>query len=87
MKKVLYIGLSVLLCVGAVGGGFALAKQVNAKPLEDNIVNAPADCVTRYWEEQLNGGEETSEVWRLCDNVSKLSAGDQIVIAVQSKAR
>ena len=34
----------------------------------------------------MNGGEETSEVWRLCDNVSKLSAGDQIVIAVQSKA-
>lgn len=79
MKKILTIVLCVLLAIGAIGGSFVLAKHIDGK-----ISSAqPNDSSTETPDD--SGTNETVSAWELCTDISQLSVGDQIVIAVQSE--
>ena len=92
MKKIITIVLCVLLCIGAMGGTFALAKKLDSKPtVEQSENHGNGNSST----EDTGGTDETDEtpsppetvaVWRLCTSVDDLSVGDQIVITSQSGA-
>jgi hypothetical protein len=77
MKKILTIILCALLCIGAVGGSFALAKHIDGKAPEKQSQNSSPTS-----DEE---SEETVSTWQLCTNVTELAVGDQIVIVVQSE--
>ena len=77
MKKILTIILCALLCIGAVGGSFALAKHIDGKTPDKQSQNS---CPTSDEE-----SEETVSTWQLCTDVTELAVGDQIVIVVQSE--
>lgn len=81
MKKIVTIILCVLLCIGAMGGTFALAKHIDGK----TSIEQSDDSAL---EEDLGEGNgetpETVSVWELCTDASDLSVGDQIIIGVQS---
>ena len=77
MKKILTIILCALLCIGAVGGSFALAKHIDGKtPDKQSQNSSPTDD---------DDGTETVSTWQLCTDVTELAVGDQIVIVVQSE--
>lgn len=80
MKKVLTIILCALLCIGALGGSFALAKHIDGeKSVEQSQDNSSTT-------DNESGDEtETVNVWRICGDASELAVGDQIVIVVQSE--
>ena len=90
MKKIITIVLCALLCIGAMGGTFALAKKLDGKPsVEQSKNNGNGNSST----EDTGGTDETDEtppideavaVWRLCTSVGDLSVGDKIVITSQS---
>lgn len=73
MKKFLTIFLCVLLCIGAIGGTFALAKHIDDK----SSTKKPSDKDSTQ--------TEAVKEWRICGDASELQAGDQIVIVVQSE--
>lgn len=77
MKKILTIILCVLLCIGAIGGSFALAKHIDGKAPEKQSQNSSPTS-----DEE---SEETVSTWQLCTDVTELAVGDQIVIVVQSE--
>ena len=77
MKKILTIILCALLCVGAIGGSFALAKHIDGKtPDKQSQNSSPTSDDDRT---------ETVSTWQLCTDVTELAVGDQIVIVVQSE--
>lgn len=89
MKKIITIVLCVLLCIGAVGGTFALAKKLDANPtLEQPNDSSMQEKPSKDEDNSSSGGEnaeaETVSVWKLCTSVDELAVGDQIVITAQS---
>lgn len=79
MKKILTIVLCVLLAIGAIGGSFVLAKHIDGKISSEQ----PNDSSNENSDD--SGTPETISSWELCTDISQLSVGDQIVIAVQSE--
>ena len=77
MKKILTIILCALLCIGAIGGSFALAKHIDGKTPDKQSQNSSPTS-----DEE---SEETVSMWQLCTDVTELAVGDQIVIVVQSE--
>ena len=77
MKKILTIILCALLCVGAIGGSFALAKHIDGKTPDKQSQNSSHTSD--------DDGTETVSTWQLCTDVTELAVGDQIVIVVQSE--
>ena len=78
MKKILTIILCALLCIGAVGGSFALAKHIDGKtPDKQSQNSSPTDDSEK--------DSQTVSTWQLCTDVTELAVGDQIVIVVQSE--
>lgn len=77
MKKILTIILCALLCIGAVGGSFALAKHIDGKTPDKQSQNSSPTSD--------DDGTETVSTWQLCTSVTELAVGDQIVIVVQSE--
>ena len=77
MKKILTIILCALLCIGAIGGSFALAKHIDGKAPEKQSQNS-----SPMSDEE---SEEAVSTWQLCTDVTELAVGDQIVIVVQSE--
>lgn len=91
MRKIVTIILCVLLCVGAVGGTFALAKKLDANISIEQPNGSSTQAKPSVEEESTSKppGEEDSEpetvkVWRLCKTESDLAVGDKIVIVAQS---
>lgn len=80
MKKILTIILCALLCIGAIGGSFALAKHIDGKTPEKQSQNSSPTS-----DEESDDGAETVSTWQLCTDVTELAVGDQIVIVVQSE--
>lgn len=80
MKKILTIILCALLCIGAVGGSFALAKHIDGIVPEKQSQNSSPTS-----DEKSDDGAETVSTWQLCTDVTELAVGDQIVIVVQSE--
>ena len=83
MKKILTIVLSVLLCIGAIGGSFALAKHLDENPstsVEDSSTQENNDGSN----DTNNSATELVEVWELCTDESDLAVGDKIIIASKS---
>ncbi len=100
MKKILTIILSILLCVGAVGGSYVLFKHL----ADDKKVETPADDSSNGEQEtpsednsssgnKPSGGEADDsvneptmiKVWQLCTENAEFNVGDQIVITSQSE--
>lgn len=83
MKKIITIIVSVLLCIGAIGGSFALAKHLDENPptsVENNSSKDEAD----------DTNEPTSKlvkVWEICTDEVDLAVGDQIVLVASSNER
>ena len=77
MKKILTIILCALLCIGAIGGSFALAKHIDGKTPDKQSQNSSPTSD--------DDGTETVSTWQLCTDVTELAVGDQIVIVVQSE--
>ena len=77
MKKILTIILCALLCIGAVGGSFALAKHIDGKTPDKQSQNSSHTSD--------DDGTATVSTWQLCTDVTELAVGDQIVIVVQSE--
>ena len=79
MKKVLTIIVSILLCIGAVGGSFALAKHIDGKN-HDEQPQTSSPTSDGESDEQA----ETVATWELCTDVSQLAVGDKIVIVAKT---
>lgn len=79
MKRILTIIFSVLLCIGAVGGSFALAKHLDG----EKQVEQPQDSSPTSDGEQ-NIPTETVAGWRICTDASDLAVGDKIIIAAKT---
>lgn len=77
MKKILTIILCALLCIGAIGGSFALAKHIDGKTPDKQSQNSSLTSD--------DDGTETVSTWQLCTDITELAVGDQIVIVVQSE--
>ena len=82
MKKILTIIFSVLLCVGAVGGSFALAKHLdgekNVEQPEQSQDSSPTDDNVK------DSQTETVGAWQICTDVSQLEVGDKIIIVAKT---
>ena len=83
MKKIITIIVSVLLCIGAIGGSFALAKHLDENPptsVENNSSKDEAD--------DTNESEtKIVKVWEICTDEADLAVGDQIVLVASSNER
>lgn len=77
MRKILTIILCALLCIGAIGGSFALAKHIDGKTPDKQSQNSSPTSD--------DDGTATVSTWQLCTDVTELAAGNQIVIVVQSE--
>ena len=77
MRKILTIILCALLCIGAIGGSFALAKHIDGKTPDKQSQNSSHTSD--------DDGTATVSTWQLCTDVTELAVGDQIVIVVQSE--
>ena len=91
MRKIISIFLCVMLCIGVVGGTFALAKKRAVKPPLEQPNDSSTQEKPNVEEESTSKppGEEvptpeTVSVWRLCKSESDLAVGDRIVIVAQS---
>lgn len=89
MRKVITIVLCALLCIGAMGGTFALAKKLDGKsPVAQSGNNSNGNSST----EDKDGTDKTPlppeivGVWHLCTSTDELAVGDKIVITSQSGA-
>ena len=87
MKNFVSIGLSVLLCLGAMGAGFALGKYLNAEPSGIEKVEKPNNNSPNNTDEPTDepADEPTDEPevlteWQLCTDLTQLAIGDKIVI-------
>ena len=80
MRKILTIVVSVLLCIGAIGGSFALAKHFDESP-STSVEEGSSE------HEKGNNEHQTVKVWELCTDDSQLAVGDQIVIVAKSDER
>ena len=80
MKKIVTIILCVLLCIGTVGGSFALAKHLDG----EKNVEQPKDSSPTS-DDESEEETETVSTWQLCADATELAVGDQIVIVVQSE--
>ena len=79
MKKILTIIFSVLLCIGAVGGSFALAKHIDSgKNVEQPQDSSPTDG------SEKDSPVETVASWQICTDVSDLAVGDKIIIVAKT---
>ena len=82
MKKILTIIFSVLLCIGAVGGSFALAKHLdgekNVEQPEQSQDSSPTD------NSEKDSQTETVAGWQICTDVSDLAVGDKIIIVAKT---
>lgn len=82
MKKILTIIFSVLLCIGAVGGSFALAKHIdsgkNVEQPEQSQDSSPTD------DNEQNSQTETVGAWQICSDISDLDIGDKIIITAKA---
>ena len=82
MKKILTIIFSVLLCIGAVGGSFALAKHIdsgkNVEQPEQPQDSSPMDG------SEKDSPVETVASWQICTDVSQLAVGDKIIIVAKT---
>lgn len=82
MKKILTIIFSVLLCIGAVGGSFALAKHIdsgkNVEQPEQPQDSSPTDDSVK------DSQTETVGAWQICTDVSQLEVGDKIIIVAKT---
>lgn len=79
MKKILTIIFSVLLCIGAVGGSFALAKHIDGeKQVEQPQDSSPTD------DNEQNSQSETVGMWQICSDISDLDIGDKIIITAKA---
>lgn len=82
MKKILTIIFSVLLCIGAVGGSFVLAKHIdsgkNVEQPEQSQDGSPTDDSVK------DSQTETVGAWQICTDVSQLEVGDKIIIVAQT---
>lgn len=79
MKKILTIIFSVLLCIGAVGGSFALAKHIDSrKNVEQPQDSSPMD------DNEQNSQTETVGMWQICSDISDLDIGDKIIITAKA---
>lgn len=82
MKKILTIIFSVLLCIGAVGGSFALAKHIdsgkNVEQPEQSQDSSPTDDSAK------DSQTETVGAWQICTDVSQLEVGDKIIIVAKT---
>lgn len=79
MKKILTIIFSILLCVGAVGGSFALAKHLDGeKQVEQPQDSSPTD------DSEKDSPVETVAGWQICTDVSDLAVGDKIIIVAKT---
>ena len=79
MKKILTIIFSVLLCIGAVGGSFALAKHIDSgKNVEQPQDSSPMDS------SEKDSPVETVASWQICTDVSQLAVGDKIIIVAKT---
>ena len=100
MKKIITIIISILLCVGVVGGSYVLFKHLE----DDKKVETPADNSSNGNEEtpdednsssgnNPDDGEEDDsvkeptmvKVWQLCTENAEFNVGDQIVITSQAE--
>ena len=83
MKKILTIIFSVLLCIGAVGGSFALAKHLDGeKQVEQPQDSSPTD--DNESDDKSNNVTETVASWQICTDVSQLNVGDKIIIVAKT---
>lgn len=82
MKKILTIIFSVLLCIGAVGGSFVLAKHIdsgkNVEQPEQSQDGSPTDDSVK------DSQTETVGAWQICTDVSQLEVGDKIIIVAKT---
>ena len=82
MKKILTIIFSVLLCIGAVGGSFALAKHIdsgkNVEQPEQSQDSSPTDDSAK------DRQTETVGAWQICSDISDLDIGDKIIITAKA---
>lgn len=91
MRKIFTIVLCVLLGIGAIGSSFVLAKHIDEKlsseqsneQSNEESNEQPNDSSDDTPDESVE--RETVTTWDLCTDISQLSVGDQIVIAVQSE--
>ena len=79
MKNFVSIGLSVLLCLGAMGAGFALGKYLNTEQTGGEQVGKPNNKPPNTSGEPTDEPEVLTE-WELCTDVTQLEVGDKIVI-------
>ncbi len=79
MKNFVSIGLSVLLCLGAMGAGFALGKYLNTEQTGVEQVEKPNNKPPNTSGEPADEPEVLTE-WELCTDVTQLAVGDKIVI-------
>ena len=83
MKKILTIVLGVLLCFGAIGGSFVLAKHLDENP--------PTSVENNAFEDETDDTNEPTtklvKVWELCTDEADLTVGDQIVLVASSNER
>ena len=77
MKNFVSIGLSVLLCLGAMGAGFALGKYLDGETTIFEKVEKPNDNNIS----DTTGEPKVFTEWQLCTDVTQLAVGDKIVIA------
>lgn len=80
MKKFLCMSISILLCLGAMGAGFALGRHLNVEQAEVEKVEKPNNNPPSSTDEPTEEPEVLTE-WELCTDVTELTVGDKIVIA------
>lgn len=97
MKKILYGCLCILLCIGVIGGTFAIAKHFDS----NTSIEQPGDSSTELpnnngessnGENNQNSSDTNNEpevvmVWQLCTSEADLAVGDQIVLVSSSNER
>ena len=89
MRKVISIVLCALLCIGAMGGTFALAKKLDGKPpvaQSGNNINGNSSTEDKDGTDKTPSPPEIIGVWHLCTSTDELAVGDKIVITSQSGA-
>ena len=89
MKKIITIILCVLLCIGAVGGTFVLAKKLDEntaheQPNDSSTQEKPSNDENNSSSGGENADPETVSVLLLCTYADELAVGDRIVITAQS---
>ena len=82
MKKILTIIFSVLLCIGAVGGSFVLAKHIDSGKNVEQPEQSQDGSLTD--DSVKDSQTETVGAWQICTDVSQLEVGDKIIIVAKT---